>query len=213
MLRYLVLGVTFAFAAVVQPGPFQTFLISQSLAKGCRRALPAALAPLLSDAPIVLLVLFILTRIPTWFVPVLQLAGGIFLLYLAYGAYKSWRCFELRFQSNQRDGHVSIVQAALVNLLNPNPYIAWSLVMGPLLIESWRASPVFGLALLVSFYVTMILGMAGIVFLFAAARTLGPRVCKGLVGVSVLALMGFGLFNLWAGINGIRVIWSLIKSM
>jgi threonine/homoserine/homoserine lactone efflux protein len=207
MLRYITLGVTFAFAAVVQPGPFQTFLISQSLAKGCRRALPAALAPLLSDAPIVLLVLFILTRIPVWFVPVLQLAGGIFLLYLAYGAYRSWQCFDLRLQSSQRDGNVSVIQAALVNLLNPNPYLAWSLVMGPLLIESWRASPSFGLALLSSFYLTMILGMGGIVALFSAARTLGPRICKGLVGVSVFALMGFGLFNLLSGMNGVWGIW------
>ena len=89
MLRYLVIGMTFAFAAAVQPGPFQAFLLSQALTRGWRRTLPAAFAPLLSDGPIILLVLLVLTHVPAWLVTVLQGLGGIFLLYLALGAWKT----------------------------------------------------------------------------------------------------------------------------
>src|SRR5450830_861155 len=88
---YLILGMTYAFAAAVQPGPFQTYLISQTMANGWRRTAPAAFAPLLSDGPIIALVLLVLSRMPGWLVQALQCAGGIFLLYLALGAFKTWR--------------------------------------------------------------------------------------------------------------------------
>ena len=34
MTGYLILGMTYAFAAVVQPKPFQTYLVSQTLENG-----------------------------------------------------------------------------------------------------------------------------------------------------------------------------------
>ena len=57
MLHYLLIGFTFAFAAAIQPGPLQAYLVSQALSHGWRRIWPAAFAPLLSDAPIAILAL------------------------------------------------------------------------------------------------------------------------------------------------------------
>ena len=37
MLQYVVLGAGFAFAAVIQPGPLQAFLLSRVAAAGWRR--------------------------------------------------------------------------------------------------------------------------------------------------------------------------------
>ena len=65
MLGYLFLGMTYAFAAAVQPGPFQAYLISQTISNGWRSTLPAAFAPLLSDGPIILVVLLVLSRMPS----------------------------------------------------------------------------------------------------------------------------------------------------
>jgi hypothetical protein len=50
-----------------------------------------------------------------------------------------------------------------------------------------------------SFYGTMIAGFAGIVFLFHLAKGAGPRITRGLVGASALALAGFGAYQLWLG--------------
>jgi threonine/homoserine/homoserine lactone efflux protein len=71
MTGYLILGMTYAFTAAVQPGPFQTYLISQTLSNGWRRTVPAAFAPLLSDGPIIIFVLLILSRIPNWMTQIL----------------------------------------------------------------------------------------------------------------------------------------------
>ena len=83
MLEYLFIGSGFAFAAAIQPGPLQAFLLSSVACKGWKRTLPAACAPLLSDGPIVLLVLLVLNRVPETMSRFLQAAGGVLLIYLA----------------------------------------------------------------------------------------------------------------------------------
>jgi threonine/homoserine/homoserine lactone efflux protein len=199
MTGYLILGITYAFAAAVQPGPFQTYLISQTLTNGWRRTIPAAFAPLLSDGPIITLVLLVLSHMPGWLVQVLQCAGGVFLLYLAVSAFKTWREFDVKKAVHAQSSRQTVLKAVVVNLLNPAPYIGWSLVMGPLLLKGWREAPANGIALLAGFYATMILVTLGIMLLFAAARNLGPRVSRVLVGFSAIALACFGLYELWLG--------------
>jgi threonine/homoserine/homoserine lactone efflux protein len=198
MLAYLILGATYAFVSAVQPGPFQTFLISRTLTNGWRRTLPAALAPLISDGPIILLVLVVLNQVPAWLELALRFAGGVFLLYLALGAFKAWRSYQGPQGDNPSSTRRSVLQAAGVNLLNPNPYLGWTLVMGPLLLKGWREAPTHGLAMLIGFYMTMILSLAGIIILFGRVRDLGPRVGRGLIAASAIALTGFGCYQLWA---------------
>jgi len=91
---YLLQGIGYGFAAASQPGPFQTYLISQTLTRGWKRTLPAALAPLLSDGPIILICILVLSQVSDWFQRILYVAGGIFILYLSYGAFNSWRNFD-----------------------------------------------------------------------------------------------------------------------
>jgi threonine/homoserine/homoserine lactone efflux protein len=204
MQSYLLLGATFAFAAVVQPGQFQAYLLAQAIRHGWRRTLPAALAPVLSDIPVIALVLLVLTQIPPVLVHLLQLAGGGFLLYLAYGALQACRQPQPDLEQVPVRAHQTLLRAALVNLLNPNPYLAWALIMGPLLLQAWRQHPAHGVGLVIAFYTTMVLGTAGIIILFAQARALGPRIARGLVAVSAVALAGFGLFQLWSGAAALR---------
>jgi threonine/homoserine/homoserine lactone efflux protein len=204
VLPSLILGATYAFAAAVQPGPLQTYVVSQVLSNGWRRTLPAALSPLLSDGPIILLVLVVLTHLPASFDRVLRCAGGVFLFYLAAAAYRTWLNWDDRGRGADlaQSARRSVISAAIVNLLNPNPYLAWSLVLGPLLLKGWRESPANGIALLVGFYGTMVLTFAGIIMLFAGAGKVGPRVNRWLVGLSSIALACFGCYQLWSGVTG-----------
>ena len=141
MLVYLIQGIGYGFAAAVQPGPFQTYIISQSLNSGWRRTLPAALAPLVSDGPIIVLVLLVLSQIPNWFERVLYVAGGVFILFLALNAFRGWREFDLGAGENNQSGGQSLIKAAMMNVLSPGPYIFWSLVTGPILLAGWREAP------------------------------------------------------------------------
>jgi len=199
MWLYVIQGIGYGFAAAVQPGPFQTYLISQTLTRGWKRTLPAALAPLLSDGPIIALCLFVLSQIPIWLQRFLYLAGGLFILYLAYGAYRSWMNFDSNATAFETGAQQGILQAAFMNLLNPGPYIFWSLVTGPILLQGWRETSVNGMGFLLGFYITMVTTLGTIILVFGTAQKLGTKITHILLGVSVIALFCFGLYQLWQG--------------
>ena len=204
MLTYLVLGMTYAFAAAVQPGPLQAYTISQTLSHGWRRALPAAFSPLLSDGPIIVLVLLVLSRLPAWLIPAVRCAGGVLLLFFAFLAARTWRGFDAGRAAPVRSEPRSLLGATAVNLMSPGPYLGWSLVMGPLLLKGWHEAPANGIALLAGFYGVMVLGMATIIVLAGAARGLGPRVNRAMIGASALALAGLGVYQLWSAAAVLR---------
>lgn len=200
MTVYLVLGLTLGFAAAVQPGPLQAYLVSHALTSGWRRALPAAAAPLLSDGPIAVVVLAILVRIPAGLVHWLRVLGGAFLLFLAAGAARSWRRYDAAGPAAPAADR-GLLRAAAVNLLNPGAWLGWSLVLGPVLLKAWHEAPVRGVAVVAAFYGAMIATNAAIVLLFHLTRALGPKVNRVLIGVSALGLAAFGVYQLWLGVR------------
>ncbi|MBK9928089.1 MAG: LysE family transporter [Anaerolineales bacterium] len=200
MWTYIIQGIGYGFAAAVQPGPFQTYIISQTLMRGWKRTLPAMFAPLISDGPIIALCLLVLSQVPVWFQRFLYIAGGLFVLYLAYGAYRSWKNFDMHTPAIETNTSQSVLKAALMNTLSPGPYIFWSLVTGPILLRGWREAPVNGIGFLAGFYITIVSGIAAVILVFGAARELGPKVNRVLVGASAVALFCFGLYQLWQGI-------------
>lgn len=200
MLTYLALGVGYGFAAAVQPGQLQAYLVAQTMTSGWRRTLPAAFAPLLSDAPIIAVVLLVLTHLPVLLIRVLQLAGGIFLIYLAAGAFQAARHYGTAVAA-PAPATTTFLRAVLLNALNPNPYLAWTFVLGPILLQAWHASRLSGVLLVASFYTTMVLSMAVMVRLLGAARQLGAAVARVLVAVSAVALAAFGVYELWAALR------------
>lgn len=199
MVIYLLQGLALGFAAAVQPGPFQAFLITQSLSHGWRRSLIAAFAPLFSDGPIIALVLLVLSQVPPWFERVLYLLGGVFILYLAWRAFKQWQDFEL-IKTHKLSGQQSLLRAALMNALSPGPYIFWSLITGPILIKGWREAPINGLGFLLGFYTVMIGINISIILLTSSAVQFGGKARRAMLGISSLALAGFGILQFWRGI-------------
>lgn len=203
MIGYLLGGLALGLPAAAQPGPFQAYLLSQTMKNGWRTTLPAAFAPLLSDGPIILLVVILLTQLPNWFLQGIQIAGGLFVLYLAW---RTWRAFRRAdFAAPPEDAvatEQSLLEAAVMNALNPIPYIFWGLAAGPVLVEGWRQSPTLGLTFLLGFYGALIGGFALLVILFGTARRLGPDVRRALTAVAAIALLIFGILQLWGGILG-----------
>jgi threonine/homoserine/homoserine lactone efflux protein len=197
MLAYVLQGLGYGFAAAVQPGPFQTYVLSQALNRGARRALPMALAPLLSDAPIITLVLLVLSQMPNWLLRFLYVASGLFILYLAWGAFKAWRAFDTDSILETSPPQRGLLKATLMNVMSPGPYLFWSLVTGPILLEGWREASALGIGFLAGFYTAMIASMVGLILLFGLAKQLGSKVNRILLGISAIALAGFSLYQLW----------------
>jgi threonine/homoserine/homoserine lactone efflux protein len=192
MWMYLLQGIGFGFAAASQPGPFQTYLISQSISRGWRRTLPSALAPLLSDGPIIALCLSVLSQVPVWMEQVLYGVSGVFILYLAWGA---WRAPPAP-SALDLEADLPMGKAVVMNMLSPGPYIFWTLVTGPILVAGWRESPAYGLSFIGGFYLTLVGGLAAIVLVFGLAARFGEGINRAILGVSAVALLVFGLYQL-----------------
>jgi threonine/homoserine/homoserine lactone efflux protein len=188
------------------PGPFQAFLISQALRNGWKRTLPAALAPLVTDGPIIALVLFVLTQTPQWFLDVLRIAGGLFILYLARGIFLAMKGVHLDLIPSENAARQSFFNAIVMNALNPNPYIFWSVIAGPIVLSAWRESPSLGVGFLAGFYGTFVCSLSAFIIVFATAGRIDPRVNRILRGLSALALLVFGLYQIAVGVRAVMQI-------
>jgi threonine/homoserine/homoserine lactone efflux protein len=184
--------------ASAQPGPFQTYLVNEALTSGWRKTLPAALAPLITDGPIIALVLFVLTRLPASFERALYFVSGLFILYLAFRAIGRWR----NPVESEASGRTTLARAVIMNFISPGPYVFWGLIIGPTLLAAWRDDPVRVIAFVTGFYISLVGTFALFIVVFATASHLGPRVTRALSGISALVLLFFGLFQLYRGAAG-----------
>ena len=201
MLLYLSQGLILGGTAAAQPGPLLAYLLSQTISNGWRRTLPAAFAPLISDLPIILLVLVALTNAPDWSLQLLRVIGGFFLLYLAHGAFRSCRTATTAVAVSAQSAHKGVLNAAFMNLLSPNPYIFWATIAGPIVIAGWKESPGKGISFVLGFYLTLVGGFMAFIVIFALTKRLDKRISRFLSAVSAIALLFFGLYQLWRGIS------------
>ncbi len=196
MLLYLLQGFSLGLPAAFMPGPLQAYLFAQTMKNGWRRTMPAALAPLLSDAPVIALALLLTTQLSPGVLRLVQIAGGLYLFYLAWGAFQTWRAYRPQEAVSPAAGRQSVWQAALTNLLNPNPYLFWGLVGADILRSAWEHTPFMLLAFLGGFYATLLGGNALTIFLFGTARDSLPRLNRFLIGFSALALAALGGYQI-----------------
>jgi threonine/homoserine/homoserine lactone efflux protein len=200
VLIYLLQGAALALYATIAPGPLQAFLLAQALKHGWKRTMPIAFVPLVTDGPISVLVLLLLSQTPQWFLSVLRIAGGLFILYLAYKIMGSLK-EAMTLEPSAHAASKGFLSAVVINFLNPHPYIFWGVVGGPILLTGWRESPLHGIGFIVGFYGTFICGLAGLILLFATAGRLDPRLNRILSGISGIVLSGFGLYQIVAGMR------------
>ncbi len=203
VISHVIVSIGLGFAAGIQPGPFQAFLVSRALQDGWRHALPAAFAPLLSDVLPVTLSLALLTSLPRGLDSILSMVGGAFVLFLAYGAYRSFRSYSFNSTTLLYSRRRNFFKAVTVNLLNPNPYLFWSLVMGPLVLAAWTESSSAGVAMVGVFYGSIVATSLAIIVGIAGVGRLFPRINRVLLGLSALVMGVFGVYQLYHGASSL----------
>ena len=128
MNEYVISAFIFGLTAGFKPGPLGIVVIQETLEHGLRHGLKACLAPIITDGPIIIAALVVLTQFSdkTPFIGILSLVGGLYLLWLSL---KIIRIKEINI-SNILSKPKSLETAIKVNLLSPNPYIFWFTVGG-----------------------------------------------------------------------------------
>jgi threonine/homoserine/homoserine lactone efflux protein len=201
LITYLLAAAAIGFSAGVTPGPLQAVFLSYAIKGGWKKALPAAFAPLVTDGPVILLVLVILNNLPGVFLRILQIGGAVFILYLAWESFQAYRNFEDIKAAEDTGTWGTLLKAATMNLLGPGPWLFWSLINGPNLLLAWGVSPWWGAAYLASFYGVFILSNIALILVFSSMRKMGEQVRRTLLLVSALILAGFAVYQLLQGLR------------
>ena len=85
MSEYIISAFIFGLTAGLKPGPLGIIVIQQTLEHGLKSGIRASLAPIITDGPIIVAALVLLTQFKdiTLFVGLLSLTGGLYLLWVA----------------------------------------------------------------------------------------------------------------------------------
>jgi len=201
-LSFFLQGSALGMSAGAAPGPMQAYLISETLSGGWRNSLPLIFVPLISDFPSIILTTFILKQFPASVLQAISIIGGLFLLYLAWGFWKNWREPPSENKPSTITKRRSFGKAVAMNMLNPNPYIFWAFISGPILIDALEQSWLYALTFLAGFYGVFMLTMIIFIALFHQTRRLGPKIVRAIQLISILILVIFGGILIKEGIFG-----------
>lgn len=171
MLASFLRGVALGFSAGVNPGPLTSLVITATLEGGLGSGIRVAIAPLITDLPIILISTLLVRALPYWAEVGLACIGGLYLFWLGY---KTIMRARTAAPPQPGDAKASATQdfrqGIFVNFLSPNPWIFWITVGAPILLTSWSQSPAVAFAFLLGFYLLLVGGKVAIALALAMTR-------------------------------------------
>ena len=140
MNEFVISAFIFGITAGFKPGPLGVVVIQQTLEHGIKNGLKASLAPIVTDGPIIIAALLVLTQFKdiSLFIGSLSLVGGLYLLWLSQ---KIIRIKVINI-TKSLEAPKSLETAIKVNFLSPNPYIFWFTVGGTYLAIGTQAQSI-----------------------------------------------------------------------
>lgn len=203
MWAHLGLGLSLGLSAGISPGPLLALVVTASLRSGLAGGLRVALAPLITDVPIITLSVLLLDLLPWEALRWVGTGGGLVVIWMGVGALRSAQAATLPGDSGAlADPRQELWRGVVVNALNPHPYLFWATVGGPALVSGWRTSPWNALAFLVPFY-TLLVGSKIVIAWLVSRQAEGlsmtwyRRVLAG-CGLLMLVMGALLIWQTWA---------------
>ncbi len=134
LVEYLVMGAFLGLAAGTSPGPLLAVTISETLQHGKWEGIKVAVSPLITDLPIILAVLFVLSHLTSsdFFIGIIAFFGASYLIYSGVESLKIKKdSIELNVEKKD-----ALKKGVIVNFGNPHPYVFWLSIGGPIIFKS-----------------------------------------------------------------------------
>ena len=205
MLDYLFTGSFLGLVAGISPGPLLVLVISETLRHGMNQGIKVALAPMVTDVPIVLLALMILQKLSHFQIILgcISIIGALFILYLGW---ENVRTGDVKINP-QAENPKSFQKGIMINALSPHPYLFWITVGAPLTVKANQISSWNAWSFIISFYILLVgskILLAILVgkssgFLSGRSYLYTLRILGGL-----LVLFSFLLF--WDGLRNLNIL-------
>lgn len=152
MLYLFTLGATLGLSAGFAPGPLLALVISETLQHGLKSGMKVALAPVVTDLPIIALAVFAMGTISGF----QQAQGAISLFGALFVLFLGWQSLFPKKIDLPRPAPRSFGKGISVNALSPHPYLFWFGVGAPTLLNAFDQGPWPTLAFIGPFYLLLV---------------------------------------------------------
>ena len=170
MLTVLASGAFLGLSSGFAPGPLMALVLAQTLRHGAREGCKIALTPLVTDAPIILVALALASKLAELrpLLGIVSIAGGAFVLYLAWESF--WPVRQASETPAERPR--SWFKGIVTNLLNPHPWIFWLTVGAAILAKATAQGWQVAAAFLFGFYLLLVGSKVLVALLTGRSRNL-----------------------------------------
>ncbi|MBU1341955.1 MAG: LysE family transporter [Proteobacteria bacterium] len=190
MMHYLTMGTLLGLSAGMAPGPLLTLVISETLLHDVKAGIKVALAPLITDLPIIVLTVFILSRLSGFhdILGIISLVGSVLVLVMGVHGMKA-RGVEFDIQKTRPR---SLAKGIFVNILSPHPYLFWLSVGAPTMTRAKDQNIFFAAIFVTSFYLLLIGSKITLAILVGKSK----KVLTGRLYIYTTKFLGFLLCGL-----------------
>ncbi len=150
MVFFLSAGVVLGLSAGFSPGPLLALVLSHTIRHGVREGVKIAMAPLLTDLPIILVSTLLLAKLSGFrsILGVVSIFGGLLLQHMARDTFRA----RMQEPAAGPADPQSFRKGAMVNALSPYPYLFWLTVGAPTILNGWETSPPAAVAFVAGFF-------------------------------------------------------------
>lgn len=214
VIESLTIGIALGLSAGLAPGPLLALVLGQTVRHGFGHGLRVALAPLVTDLPIVLGSVLLVGSVAgnDRLVGLISIAGALVVVSIARD---TWRATVPEARA-AADGPVAFGspdtpesphswrRGILVNLLSPHPYLFWLTVGAPTLVSAARGGALPPVGFVVGFYGCLVGSKALVAWLISRTglRPGSPRY-RLVMRLLALVLVAFAIVLVVEGLAGL----------
>jgi threonine/homoserine/homoserine lactone efflux protein len=193
MLTFLTAGTVLGLSAGFAPGPLLALVVSETLQHDRKAGVKVALAPVITDLPIIIFSLLVLAKLSRFhnILGIISFIGAFFILYLGIMNMKI-RGVQIDADSSPKK---SLQKGILVNALSPHPYLFWLTVGGPTTIKALDLSLLAAISFVLCFYVLLVGSKILLAMLVSRSRSFLQQntyiLTMRLLGLILIILAGY----------------------
>ncbi|MDI9394532.1 MAG: LysE family translocator [Euryarchaeota archaeon] len=205
LIEYLALGAFLGLAAGTSPGPLLAITISETLQHGKLEGIKVAVSPLITDLPIILAVLFVMSHLKSsdLFIGIIAFFGASYLIYSGIESFKIKKnSIELNVEKKD-----ALKKGVIVNFGNPHPYVFWLSIGGPIILKSLSIH-IWATILFITGFYLLLVGSKVIVALIVEKSKyfINSKYYFSIVRALGIAQIIFGLTFIKVGLESLNLI-------
>ena len=203
VLDNLLIGIFLGLSAGFAPGPLLALVITETIQYDIKAGFKVAIAPVITDLPIILITLFLLSKLSSFNIVLAMISflGAALIFYMGYES--------LQTQGMDIDAAKpkpkSLKKGVIINLLSPHPYLFWISIGSPILIKAANKNLIAAIAFIAGFYIFLICSKV----LLAVVTGKSKYFLKTKLYLYIMKILGFALigFAILLVIEGIKFLY------